>query len=58
MTLDERALLLLGKISAQLSEIQATMDRIEKGAGEFVPTLRELLKRRATRAAMKWGTGG
>ena len=41
----------LERISDQLAGIQGSLDRLELGAAEFVPAVRDLLGKRATRAA-------
>ena len=41
----------LAGISDQIAALQATADRLELGAVEFLPALRDLLSRRMTKAA-------
>lgn len=43
---------LLAKISDQLADLQATADRMENGAREFLPAARAWLGKRTTKAAM------
>jgi hypothetical protein len=40
----------LARISGQLAELQATADRFEGAAGEFLPFARQLVSKRTARA--------
>lgn len=42
---------LLAHVSNQLADLQASVTRLERGAEEFVPHLRQLVTNKAVRAA-------